>query len=311
MDKTLPKSRTDTAGTERLNLEQALQTYPDWQHVDTRTAPLVLRPLDAGLTNSCYLIKIQDTPCVLRLNTRHSRVMGLDRVNEQVALKRAEQAGIGAPVVYCAPPQGVLVTQWLEGRHWSEDEAKSFENIDRLVALLKQVHALPPVGKHLIPLDVCGHYLRGIKAQFKTIPQRFQELEARMHRLMWATSKNYVQRCLCHNDPVLANLIDQESCLRLIDWEYAAMGDPYFDLAVIVHNFKFGDEQMLYLLQRYAGRCDNAVRRRFLHNYAIYVYIDMLWYWLQSAYTPGKGFGTIAESKLDVLVAILFELGVS
>ena len=312
MDTTLPNSGKEHYQAPRVELEQALQTYPHWKHIDCSTPPFVLEPLDAGLTNDCFLVQAGAERCILRLNARNSRAMGLDRVNEQVALRIAEQAGLGPLVVYCAPSQGVLVTKYLEGNHWCVEEAKTERNIERLAQLLKRVHALPGIGKYFIPTDVTERYLRGIKAQFLVVPQRFQALEETMNRLMRESARKFTTRCLCHNDPVLGNIIDNGKQLFLLDWEYAAMGDPLFDIAVVVHNLKFNEEQLQQLLRYYlGGPTDVITHQRFLNNYAIYIYIDMLWYWFKSTDESYKGFGAIAESKLETLVAILHELGVS
>jgi thiamine kinase-like enzyme len=34
----------------------------------------------------------------------------------------------------------------------------------------------------------------------------------------------------CHNDFLPGNLIDDGVRMRIVDWEYAGMGDPFFDL---------------------------------------------------------------------------------
>ena len=36
----------------------------------------------------------------------------------------------------------------------------------------------------------------------------------------------------CHNDLLNANFIDDGARIRIVDWEYAGMGDPFFDLAI-------------------------------------------------------------------------------
>jgi thiamine kinase-like enzyme len=40
----------------------------------------------------------------------------------------------------------------------------------------------------------------------------------------------------CHNDLLSANFIDDGERLWIVDWEYAGMGDPYFDLANFAAN---------------------------------------------------------------------------
>lgn len=310
MDTTLPDSGTENSQQHYLNLEQALQTYPQWQHVECVQPPVVIEPFDAGLTNQCYLVQAGDKRCVMRLNARNSRVMGLDRVNEAVALHNAETAGLGAPIVYCSPEQGVLVTAYIEGRQWTQAQGQTRFNLERLAGLLKQVHALPVTNKVLEPRQVTDHYWNGIRDQFVIIPPRFKALRQKMERLMLATLSDYPQRCFCHNDMVCANIIDTGNRLFLLDWEYAAMGDPLFDVAVIVHNHQLDEQQMSYFLECYSGTIDSATRKQFLSNYAIYIYIDMLWYWFQSASHPRQGFAAIAEGKLDTLVAVLHELGI-
>ena len=42
----------------------------------------------------------------------------------------------------------------------------------------------------------------------------------------------------CHNDLLNANFIDDGTRIRIVDWEYAGMGDPFFDLG----NFSINHE---------------------------------------------------------------------
>lgn len=304
MDTTLPTT-TDVPS---LDLEQALQTYPGWT-IDSPTPPTLIQKLDSGLTNDCYLVQIGAERCVLRINAKNSRIMGLDRVNEGVVLEHAALAGIGPEIIYCAPKQGLLVTRYVAGGHWSLEEAQTQRNIERLSQTLKQLHRLPAVEKKLIPEVVCERYWDAVKAQFVIIPQRFMSLRQTMDQLMHRALSDYPEKVLCHNDLLLGNIIDNGEHLVLLDWEYAAMGDPFFDLAVIVHNQQFDERQLQQLLECYVGYVDKSVTTHFLYSYAIYIYIDMLWYWFQSASHPGKGFASTAESKLDTLVAVLHELG--
>ena len=44
----------------------------------------------------------------------------------------------------------------------------------------------------------------------------------------------------CHNDLLDANFIDDGTRIRIIDWEYAGMGDPFFDLG----NFSINHKQL-------------------------------------------------------------------
>ena len=47
----------------------------------------------------------------------------------------------------------------------------------------------------------------------------------------------------CHNDLLNANFIDDGARIRIIDWEYAGMGDPFFDLGNFSINHELTDAE--------------------------------------------------------------------
>jgi thiamine kinase-like enzyme len=53
-----------------------------------------------------------------------------------------------------------------------------------------------------------------------------------------------------------ANLIDDGRRLWLVDWEYAGVGHPLFDLANASANASFSDDQDRAWLEAYRGRLD-------------------------------------------------------
>ena len=46
----------------------------------------------------------------------------------------------------------------------------------------------------------------------------------------------------CHNDLLNANFIDDGARIRIVDWEYAGMGDRWFDLGNYVEAFNELDD---------------------------------------------------------------------
>src|SRR5437879_10975442 len=56
----------------------------------------------------------------------------------------------------------------------------------------------------------------------------------------------------CHNDLLNANFLDDGE-IRVVDWEYAGMGDRFFDLAnlSVNHDFELADDRLL--LEAYFG----------------------------------------------------------
>jgi thiamine kinase-like enzyme len=56
----------------------------------------------------------------------------------------------------------------------------------------------------------------------------------------------------CHNDLLNANFLD-DGAIRIVDWEYAGMGDRFFDLANLSVNHGFSVEDDRRLLAAYFG----------------------------------------------------------
>src|SRR5207244_9304708 len=57
----------------------------------------------------------------------------------------------------------------------------------------------------------------------------------------------------CHNDLLNANFIDDGSRIRIVDWEYAGMGDIFFDLANFAVNHELDEDGRAELLTAYFG----------------------------------------------------------
>jgi thiamine kinase-like enzyme len=66
----------------------------------------------------------------------------------------------------------------------------------------------------------------------------------------------------CHNDLLNGNFIDDGSSLRIVDWEYAGMGDVFFDLANFAVNQELDEVRRRALLEAYFGRVPEGAGAR-------------------------------------------------
>ncbi len=68
-----------------------------------------------------------------------------------------------------------------------------------------------------------------------------------------ALLSNPIELRPCHNDLLNANFIDDGTRIRIIDWEYAGMGDPFFDLGNFSINHELTPTEDEILLTAYDG----------------------------------------------------------
>jgi thiamine kinase-like enzyme len=66
----------------------------------------------------------------------------------------------------------------------------------------------------------------------------------------------------CHNDLLKGNFIDDGTRIRILDWEYAGMGDIFFDLGNFAVQHEFSDEHDEILLKAYFGQPTDSQRAR-------------------------------------------------
>jgi thiamine kinase-like enzyme len=72
-------------------------------------------------------------------------------------------------------------------------------------------------------------------------------------RIELAFLTNPVELRPCHNDLLNANFIDDGTRIRIVDWEYAGMGDPFFDLGNFSINHELTADEDTELLAAYDG----------------------------------------------------------
>ena len=89
-----------------------------------------------------------------------------------------------------------------------------------------------------MPFRIVEAYRALAEARGVTIPPEYELAQAAARRIELALLSNPVELRPCHNDLLNANFIDDGKRIRIVDWEYAGMGDPFFDLG----NFSINHE---------------------------------------------------------------------
>ncbi len=126
------------------------------------------------------------------------------------------------------------------------------ETIRRVAVALRAVHNGPPLPRRFSPFEVVEEYRSATFARGGAVPPSYAWARQLARQIQLA--RGAAPDRPCHNDLLNANFIDDGSRIRIVDWEYAGMGDPFFDLANLAVNHAFGDDEHRALLLAYAGR---------------------------------------------------------
>lgn len=247
----------------------------------------LVRPLPGGLTNRSYLLQSQGERYVLRINAKNHRQLDLDRRAEIEILQAVGEIGVATELVYADPAEGFLVTKFVDGDPWQRHMSGTTDTISQIADLLKTIHQLDGGDRVMDVRGKSAKYWQAINADGKRA-EKLRAIEQKVQAfILWAENENR-SPCLCHNDLLAENIIvADDNRLVAIDWEYAAMGDPYFDLAVVVEGHELTPFFERQLLSDYLGCEPSAAEMRRLQYCRIeYAYLELLWYAVQSSSSP-------------------------
>jgi thiamine kinase-like enzyme len=204
-----------------------------------------------GPTNASYLVERAGERFVLRLDKPDVSLLGLDRTNERRGCAAIAAAGLGPAYSHFDASAGVCLRPWQAGRSLRPDDLRERSVLQRLAAALRRLHGLAPVGARFDPLAAARRYAEQLGTPVaNALADRAVELSAGLQAHAPA---------LCHNDLVCENvLLTAGQGLLLIDWEYTGVGDPWFDLAVVVRHHELGEELAGYFLEAYLQRAPRA-----------------------------------------------------
>ena len=216
---------------------------------------LVLTALSGGITNRNFLVSWPDAPdrYVIRLAGNDTHLLGISREVEHAATVAAAGVGVGPEVTAFIRPEGYLVTRFIEGSPVSDEAVRRPETLERVAASLRRIHDGPPIPGLFVPLRIVEAYRALAAARGVRIPPEYGLAAAVGRRVELAFLAAPLEPRPCHNDLLNANFIDDGTRIRIVDWEYAGMGDPFFDLGNFSINHELTPDQDAHFLAAYDG----------------------------------------------------------
>jgi thiamine kinase-like enzyme len=207
--------------------------------------------LSGGITNHNFKVDVDGRSYVLRMGGNRTELLGIDRATENAANRRAAEIGVGPEVFAFVESEGWLVTRFIEGQTPSPEEMRTPGGIVRVAAVLRRIHGAAPIPGRFDAHVVVDEYHAEAQAHGAVIPHEFEEARVISERIRHARGPQPL--VMCHNDLLNANFIDDGE-LHIVDWEYAGMGDRFFDLANLSVNHEFGVGEDRLLLAAYFGK---------------------------------------------------------
>ncbi|PTY36034.1 hypothetical protein BGP77_01550 [Saccharospirillum sp. MSK14-1] len=213
-----------------------------------------------GLCNRLFRVTTDTGHYALRLNHPDSERLGIDRQREQqLLITLADQPWAPTPL---SVQDHWLLTPWYDGASPAQG---AHTDLAWLTTALMAVQSIEISGE---PLNIADQ-IRHLHDYPNTLPPAFSQAVLKH-------CNDYqlpAQLTLCHHDWHPGNLAVTESGWVLLDWEFAALGDPAMDLAAVCSGFDLSEAQSLQLADVLDIRNDRLQQAR-----AMMSALAIVWY---------------------------------
>ncbi len=258
----------------------ALAGWRTWPS-NPRKRPEVVEQL-GGETNHSFRITDGSQHWVLRLNS-HQSDAGIDRQCELEVHSRAALDGLAPAIEFVSAR--VLVTRFIEGRK------ATLIDLPAIAELFAKIHALK--------IEVRSIDLRMHLMEYWHSAPPDREIDSCIKQFLKRPLQETPIRVICHQDLTLENLIMSGTGLYAIDWEFARLSDPAYDLAVFAGSHDIGQEMTDALIHNYnraTGTPITDLNKSVEYYVHIYRVIEILWWWIR---------GKRLDEKIAALRSIL------
>ena len=173
----------------------AIEELPAWKGKVKK-----ISPLSGGLTNTNYLVEVDDTRYFVRLPGESTELLAVDRDNEHFNTKAAAETGVGPRVIDYLPKYSIMVLEFIQGETMSNEKLQAPGMPDRIAESLKKLHAGPRFLTDFNMFRLTEYYLdicdqRGIK-----IPEGYPQRLPTVERIEKAMAVQPIQLVPCNND---------------------------------------------------------------------------------------------------------------
>lgn len=226
--------------------------------------------LPGGTSNRSFLVHAGSATWVLRLDGIDPERNGIDRDTEFRLQAAAADAGLAPRPRFCDAAAGVLLVDYL-----APDSGPAGDNTAEVARLLRAVHQLAVAAPRLYLEDRVAHYEALVRTTCgKAVGNRLASLSPALRGACRRLDGDSEPAVVCHNDLTPANRLSHRGTLYALDWEYAACGSRWFDLAVAAA----GRVEARALLDAYLQRPATAPElAMFARARLVASYVELLW----------------------------------
>ena len=241
-----------------MNVEEYIVTRVN-ALMHTQDAVIVKR-LEGGMSNYTYVVETRGKRYTYRVPGKYAEKF-VDRVEEWDNIQEVNKLSLNNATSYVEVISGEKLAEYVEGTILSETDVVSYNEMS--VKALKTIHNSNLRFKDYNAFGRLADYERYCREMGFTHPKEYIELRGKLDQMRQAHADVPMVPCHCDYQPT--HLVVSGDKLYVLDWEFAGMNDPFYDIACYGNA---GFDKALSLLEAYVGHkpTSQELRRLYYHR---------------------------------------------
>lgn len=249
--------------------------------------------MPGGVTNKNYKMTVNRKTYAVRIAGTGTENY-IDRKKEFANVTQMAAIGVAPKIYFSDVDTGFQISEFIEGRTLTAEDIRKSSSLLRAAAKLMQrcnssgavfTSVFDPVEKIRANLSLLEeNAYQDFFPDWEQNIRYFEELAGKRARAD-------ITLCPCHNDTLAGNFIGDENSLRMIDWEYSGMNDPFYDLACFAMENQLDEQSEQQMLNAYTDhQMTDTLYVRYYENKFLTALYWSVWSCLQIVFGKGQEF---------------------
>lgn len=220
----------------------------------------IVKRLEGGMSNYTYVVECLGKKYTYRVPGKFAEYF-VDRVEEQRNINTVNVLDVNNETIFFDVESGEKMAIYVEGEIMSETSVSEYDEMS--VKALKKIHNSNIKFDDYDAFGRLDKYESYCTEKGFTHPAEYLELRNKLDSLR--NEFNDIQNVPCHCDYQPTNLVISKNHFYVLDWEFAGMNDPYYDIACYGN---VGFDKALSLLKVYVGHEPTSaeLKRLYFHR---------------------------------------------
>ncbi|MDV6316756.1 phosphotransferase [Idiomarina sp. HP20-50] len=235
--------------------------------------PFKVQPLSSGQSNQTLRLISDSGDYVLKC-WRNERLFAVDRRLEVAIQQHLAQDSLAPHLVDYHIEQGWLLQPYLQAPSLQQARLSALAKAGVLAETLAKIHSVRVDVPHWSMANRVEHYLQQLRLFNGSLAADMRRQLRPMKALLEDWLKNPV---LCHNDLSMNHVLMADS-IKVIDWEYAGIGHPLFDIASTIKINQLSHDMTARLISDYEKITRYQIDRQHLAQWCEFVdWLNEIW----------------------------------